>query len=36
MIDESAIEISDAQIQVPGFSKALTFRTDERFKDMLD
>ncbi|MGI3129264.1 beta-ketoacyl synthase [Halopseudomonas pachastrellae] len=36
MIDESAISISDAQIQVPGFNKALTFRTDERFKDMLD
>ena len=36
MIDESAIQISDAQIQVPGFNKALTFRTDERFKDMLD
>ena len=36
MIDESAISISDAQIQVPGFNKALTFRTDERFRDMLD
>ena len=36
MIDEAAISISDAQIQVPGFNKALTFRTDERFKDMLD
>ncbi|MAB42092.1 MAG: beta-ketoacyl synthase [Pseudomonadales bacterium] len=36
MIDESALSISDAQIQVPGFNKALTFRTDERFKDMLD
>ena len=36
MIDETAISISDAQIQVPGFNKALTFRTDERFKDMLD
>ena len=36
MIDEQGIEISDAHISIPGFSKKLTFRKDERFKDMLD
>ncbi|MEH6563731.1 MAG: beta-ketoacyl synthase [Halopseudomonas sp.] len=36
MIDEQGIEICDAHISIPGFSKKLTFRKDDRFKDMLD
>ena len=36
MIDEHEIVISDTDISIPGFSKKLSFRKDERFKDMLD
>ena len=36
MIDDKDIEISESHISIPGFNKKLSFRKDERFKDMLD
>lgn len=36
MIDDSLIEITQQQIQVPGFSQPLVYRKDSRYLDMLD
>ncbi|MEE4465056.1 beta-ketoacyl synthase, partial [Azotobacter chroococcum] len=36
MIDDHAIELSEAGIKLPGFSQAIRFKKDERFSDMLD
>ncbi len=36
MIDDSQLSISQDGIRVPGFEQPLNFKTDERFKDMID
>ncbi|HDZ55608.1 MAG TPA: beta-ketoacyl synthase [Pseudomonas xinjiangensis] len=36
MIDDQAIDIAPDKMHIPGFSQALIFRKDDRFKDMLD
>jgi acetoacetyl-[acyl-carrier protein] synthase len=36
LIDDQQIEISPAQIKVPGFAQPLLFKKDERYGDMLD
>ncbi len=36
MIDDTGIEIGTEQMHIPGFSQALTFRKDDRYRDMLD
>ena len=35
MIEDQAIEITDEHMRIPGFSQLLTYKKDERFKDML-
>lgn len=35
MIEDQAIEITDEHLRIPGFSQLLTYKKDERFKDML-
>ncbi|SDU36569.1 beta-ketoacyl synthase [Halopseudomonas salegens] len=35
MLNDADIELSDSGIHMPGYAKSLSFKVDERFKDML-